>query len=198
MYPEPIERLMRHFERLPGIGPKQAAKFAFRVMRMTERELSEFAKDLRLVKKETAVCEQCFLTYGPSAEALCPFCRNTRREQSLICVTETQRDAYTIENAQTFTGVYHVLGTGLSFVDLAAPPPTLSKLLQRVEAATAPPEIILAMNATLEGQATALWLERFLERTPAKVTRLGRGLSSGIEIEYADRDTLADAFKNRR
>jgi recombination protein RecR len=113
-------------------------------------------------------------------------------------VTETERDAYTIENAQTFTGVYHVLGTGLAFEDITSPPPTLSKLLRRIEQAPSAPEVILAMNATLEGQTTALWLERFLERTPAAVTRLGRGLSSGIEIEYADRDTLADAFKNRK
>lgn len=198
MYPEPIQRLIRHFQKLPGIGPKQGAKFAFRAIRMVQDELDSFAQDLKEIRRETASCSRCHLSYAQDGSKLCPICRNKTRNQQYICVVETERDAYTIEKTRTFTGVYHVLGEKLSLASNSLPAPALGSLKSRLKKLPEKTEVVLAMNATADGQAAALWLERALEPLKIKITRLGRGLSSGIEIEYADKDTLIDAFRNRK
>jgi recombination protein RecR len=197
MYPRPIQRLIEHFQKLPGIGPKQAAKFAFRAIRMPQDELDAFADAVKNIRRETAFCTQCFLTYTQDGNPLCPICRNTAREQRVLCVTETERDAYTIEKSGAYAGVYHVLGK-ISFEEEAPDSPTLAALKKRIKKLGESTEVILAMNANTDGQMLTLYLERELAGLSVKVSRLGRGLSSGIEIEYADRDTLADALTNRK
>ena len=197
MYPRPIQRLIEHFQKLPGIGPKQAAKFAFRAIRMTQAELDAFGDAIENIRKETAFCTQCFLTYTQDKDPLCPICRNPSREQKIVCVTESERDAYTIEKSGAYTGVYHVLGK-ISFDEEKPSAPTLDALKKRIKKLGESTEVILAMNANTDGQMLTLYLERELAGSAAKLSRLGRGLSSGIEIEYADRDTLIDAFKNRK
>jgi recombination protein RecR len=203
MYPRPIERLMRHFQRLPGIGPKQAARFAFRVLAMNDDEVDFFAQDLKNIKARTARCEQCRLTFesdpaNTDRGGLCPICKNPNRNQNLVCVVETERDAYTIEHSNTFSGVYHVLGHRVSLRGEIPPPAAAKTLVERFKSLPEAAEAVLALSATTEGQATALWLKETLSPLGRKVTHLGRGLSSGIEIEYADRDTLSDAFLNRK
>lgn len=198
MYPKPIQKLIDHFQKLPGIGPKQGAKFAFRVLSMSEEEADLFAHDLKNVKTEIAQCRQCRLSYQKDGGPLCPICRDPSRDQKLVCVVETDRDAWTIEAVRAFGGVYHVLGERVSLSANSLSPALTKPLENRVKKLPPGAEVVLAMNATAEGQMAALWLERALEPIKKKITRLGRGFSSGIEIEYADRDTLVDAFKNRR
>ena len=197
MYPRPIQRLIDHFQKLPGIGPKQAAKFSFKLLSMSIEETEGFAKDLANIKKEVSLCGVCFLSFEKDNDKLCLFCRDENRIQSKICVVETERDALTIEATKSFDGVYHVLskrGPG----PLTQESFSSQKLLRRLKTFPPEAEVILAMNATTDGQTTALWLERVLSATAIRVTRLGRGLSSCIEIEYADKDTLVDALKNRK
>jgi recombination protein RecR len=197
MYPAPIEKLIGEFQKLPGIGPKQAAKFAFRMLRMSEAEVHSFASSLSNIKKVTSVCTQCGLTFERDSQALCFICRNPARDKRLVAVVETDRDAYTIEKAGAFEGVYHVLGTHVSLAADSLDSPTLRKLARRLSSLEVP-EVILAMNATVDGGEASLFLERALRPLGVPITRLGRGLSSGIEIEYADKETLHDAFKNRK
>jgi len=197
MYPRPIQKLIEQFQRLPGIGPKQAAKFAFKVLRMNDKELALFSHILGTIKKETHLCAQCSLTFEDDGSSLCPICRNPERKQVVIAVVETEQDAYTIEKSQAFNGVYHILGTRISLAADSLDTPALTRLQNRL-AKLEGPEVILAMNATTDGGATALFLERSLKPLGVKISRLARGFSSGTEIEYADKDTLIDAFRNRR
>ena len=197
MYPRPIQKLISEFQKLPGIGPKQAAKFAFRVLRMNDNELEQFSRILGTIKDETHLCAQCGLTFEDDGASLCPICRNPERNQNVIAVVETERDAYTIEKSQAFGGVYHILGAQISLAGDSLDSPTIRRLQNRL-AKKENPEVILAMSATTDGGATSLFLERALTSLEIKISRLGRGLSSGIEIEYADKDTLVDAFRNRK
>lgn len=200
MYPKPISYLINHFQKLPGIGPKQAAKFAFRLLTMSQEELEAFGKDIAQIQKAVTKCKQCFLSFEKNGEEICNFCQNPRRKQNQLCVVETERDALTIESTGTFKGLYHVLATPLNNLSLsqAATNPAIVMLLKRIKKAKVKTEVMLAMNANTEGQAISLYLERLLQGSNIRITRLGRGLSSGIEIEYADKDTLIDAFRNRK
>ncbi len=197
MFPKPIERLISHFQKLPGIGPKQGAKFAFRVLGMGKGEIDLFAHDLKNVKAEIARCRVCRLSYKKDDSTVCPICRDSNRDQKLVAIVETDRDAYTIESSGAFSGAYHVLGERVSLGATSLPKTIAGPLEERLAKLPPDAEVVLATNANVEGEATALWLERFLSPLKHKVTRLGRGLSSGIEVEYADRDTLVNAFKSR-
>src|SRR3989344_469207 len=196
MYPRPIQKLIEYFQKLPGIGPKQAAKFAFRALGMTQAELDAFGDAIRNIRREVSLCSSCSLSYSKDDSSLCPICRNPERDSTIVCVVETERDAYTIEKANPFRGVYHVIGKVELTGDVAASPP-LTRLVRRV-LSIEKPEVVIATNTTTDGRALALFIEHALKQTSAKVSRLGRGLSSGIEIEYADKETLSDAFQNRK
>jgi len=197
LYPRPIQKLITEFQRLPGIGPKQAAKFALFVLRLSDTELERFAKTLGFIKKETHICAQCSLTFEDDRKPLCPICRDPNRNQNVIAVVETEQDAYTIEKYRVFDGVYHILGTTISLSSDSLDVPAFTRLKNRLSTLQSP-EVVLAMSATTNGGATMLFLERALKPLNVTVTRLGRGLSSGTEIEYADKDTLIDAFRNRK
>lgn len=206
MFPQAIQRLISHFQKLPGIGPKQAARFAFRLLNMSQEELDYFSEDIQQVKKEITICSQCFLSFSRDNNNLCQFCRNPNRDQDRICIVETERDALTIENTKAFSGVYHVIGkNSFKLGGGDAIRPQIKSLINRIKNKDYSVEVIFATNATPDGQAISLWLERLIneatlisKNSNIKITHLGRGLSSGIEIEYADKDTLVDAFENRK
>lgn len=199
MFPEPIERLMHHFQKLPGIGPRQAAKFAFRLLAMNREELAAFAGDIAKVGSSVSVCRQCFISFSKDKNNLCKYCRSPNRNQKQICIVESDREALAIESSGAFKGVYHVLRSpSMAGIPVSENHPAIMALSERLEGLKDEAEVILGLSATTEGQTTALLLERILSKSKAKVTRLGRGLSSGIEIEYADRDTLVDALRNRK
>lgn len=215
MFPAPIQKLIAHFQKLPGIGPRQAAKFAMRLTKMTSGELKSMAEDVASLKSVIGECKECFMLFdrpstsldqargkslGASPVSHCQFCRNTSRDTNKICVVISDHDALAIEKTKTYDGLYHILGGHISLLDkeenrslnLLA---LKNRLAQRVKGSA---EIILALNATAEGQATALYLEKYLADLGAKISRLGQGLSTGSEIEYADDQTLINALKHRR
>ncbi len=198
MFPAPIQKLISHFQKLPGIGPRQAAKFAMRLTKMTDSELKFMAQDISTLKSFVGECKECFMLFDKpnSGILLCQFCRNPERDKNKICVVVNDNDALSIEKTKNFDGVYHVLGGHVSLLDKEENRNlNLIGLKNRIKKET---EVILALNANAEGQATIMYLEKFLEGLNHKTSRLAQGMSTGSEIEYADDQTLINALKHRR
>ncbi|MDP3764496.1 MAG: recombination mediator RecR [bacterium] len=198
MFPAPIQKLISHFQKLPGIGPRQAAKFAMRLTKMTESELKFMAHDISSLKSFVGECKECFMLFDKPASgiSLCQFCRNPQRDKNKICVVVNDNDALSIEKTKNFDGLYHVLGGHVSLLDKEENRNlNLIGLKNRIKKET---EVILALNANAEGQATIMYLEKFLEGLGHRTSRLAQGMSTGSEIEYADDQTLINALKHRR
>ncbi len=208
MFPPPIQKLITHFQKLPGIGPRQAAKFAMRLVKMTSGELKTMAEDVGGLKDSIGECRECFLLFDkPKTEGLdaknflCQFCRSDHRDHNKICIVATDHDALAIEKTKTFSGVYHVLG---GYIDLLNKKedklkPNLEILKNRLaKLPLQKAEAIMALSSTTEGHATVLYVERSLADMGIKISRLAQGLSTGSEIEYVDDDTLINALKHRR
>lgn len=213
MLPAPIQKLISHFQKLPGIGPRQATKFALRLIKMTDSELKTMAQDVASLKSAIGECKECFMLFdrpaGNNSVSLCQFCRDEKRDHNKICVVAGDNDALTIEKTRTYDGLYHILGGQVSLLDkeenrnlnLLALKARAKKKLTGMAEGSEPgesAEVILALNATAEGQTTALYLEKFLADTGVKISRLAQGMSTGSEIEYADDQTLISALKHRR
>lgn len=171
---------------------------------MTESEVQAIAADMASLKSSISECRECFLLFDRPATngiSLCQFCRDDKRDRNKICVVASDHDALAIEKTKTFDGLYHVLG---GYVSLTSKKDNLELNLAALKNRlltpknNAAPEVILAFNATVDGQATALYLEKFLQGLPIKTTRLAQGLSTGSEIEYTDDQTLISALKHRR
>ncbi len=193
--PEPISRLIEGFNRLPGIGPKSAQRLAYYVLRAPEQEAQALAAAIVDVKTRIVLCSRCL---NISEEELCGFCRDERRDQALVCVVEQPLEILAIERAGAFRGVYHVLHGVLNPMDGIGPEHLhLNELLERARTGGIR-EAIMAMNPSLEGEATAMYLQRLLGPLGVRVTRLARGLPSGADIEYTDDVTLARAFEGRQ
>jgi len=194
----PVQKVIDAFEALPGIGPKSAARLAYYLLNVPQEKLSKFAQALENLKKDTKLCALCF---NVGEEEFCPVCQDETRDRSLVCVVETSLDLLAFERADGFKGVYHVLGgsvnplAGIGPNDLRIP-----QLMARLKTGEIK-ELILASNPNLEGEATAMFIiERMKEtglREKIKVTRIGRGLPTGADIEYADGQTLTRALENR-
>lgn len=194
-YPAPIAKLINSFTKLPGIGAKTAARLAFYVIEMDEREVTEFAKNLISVKRDLMYCSVC----GNITDSdPCPICQDETRDRSVILVVEDTRAIMSLERMQEYRGVYHVLHGVLSPMDGIGPDDlNITQLIQRLQDDTVQ-EVIVATNATAEGEATAMYLSRLLKPAGIKVTRLAHGLSVGSDIEYADEMTLFRAIEGRR
>ncbi|WP_161878568.1 recombination mediator RecR [Alkalibacterium sp. MB6] len=194
-YPEPIAQLMESYMKLPGIGEKTAARLAFYTVNMKEDDVTRFAKSLISVKRDLQYCSICgnMTQHDP-----CDICRDKNRDQSIILVVEHAKDVISMEKMQDFKGLYHVLHGVLSPIEGTGPEdiniPVLIKRLQSDEVV----EVIIATNATAEGEATAMYLSRLIKPSGIKVTRLAHGLSVGSDIEYADEVTLLKAVEGRR
>src|SRR5574344_1034168 len=194
-YPAPIAKLINSFTKLPGIGAKTAARLAFYVIEMDEREVTEFAQNLISVKRDLMYCSIC----GNITDSdPCPICQDETRDRSVILVVEDTRAIMSLERMQEYRGVYHVLHGVLSPMDGIGPDDlNITQLIQRLQDDTVQ-EVIVATNATAEGEATAMYLSRLLKPAGIKVTRLAHGLSVGSDIEYADEMTLFRAIEGRR
>lgn len=194
-YPAPIAKLINSFTKLPGIGAKTAARLAFYVIEMDEREVTEFAQNLISVKRDLMYCSLC----GNITDSdPCPICQDETRDRSVILVVEDTRAIMSLERMQEYRGVYHVLHGVLSPMDGIGPDDlNITQLIQRLQDDTVQ-EVIVATNATAEGEATAMYLSRLLKPAGIKVTRLAHGLSVGSDIEYADEMTLFRAIEGRR
>ncbi|OFK58016.1 recombination protein RecR [Globicatella sp. HMSC072A10] len=194
-YPAPIAKLINSFTKLPGIGAKTAARLAFYVIEMDEREVTEFAQNLISVKRDLMYCSVC----GNITDSdPCPICQDETRDRSVILVVEDTRAIMSLERMQEYRGVYHVLHGVLSPMDGIGPDDlNITQLIQRLQDDTVQ-EVIVATNATAEGEATSMYLSRLLKPAGIKVTRLAHGLSVGSDIEYADEMTLFRAIEGRR
>ena len=196
---EPVAKLIEAFNRLPGIGPKTAQRLTYHLLRAPDGEARALASALVAVREEVVFCERCF---NISDAPLCPICRDPGRDQSRLCVVEEPLDVLALERTAEFRGVYHVLHGAISPIDGIGPDRLrIRELLDRVdEAAGATPftEVILATNPTLEGEATAMYLDERLAGKVGSVTRIARGIPVGGDLEYADEVTLIRALQGRR
>lgn len=192
----PIQRLIEEFKRLPGVGSKTAARFAFSVLNFTEDEAARFADAINGVKRDVFVCPTCFGLSG--ADGQCDICSSDTRDPSIICVVENPKDSITMEKIRGFKGVYHVLGGALSPIDNVTPDDlNIAELIDRVEGGGVS-EIIIATNPTPSGDTTATYLAKILRPYDVKVSRLAHGIPVGGDIEYADIVTLRIALEGRR
>ena len=194
-YPEPIARLMDSFMKLPGIGAKTAARLAFFCMDMREEDVLNFANSLISCKRDLRMCSVCG---NVTQEDPCEICADTTRDRTKILVVEDARDVMAMERLQEYNGRYHVLGGVLSPMEGIGPEDlNIPSLLQRLQNEEVK-EVIVATNATAEGEATAMYLSRLIKPAGIKITRLAHGLSVGTDIEYADEMTLYRAIEGRR
>lgn len=192
--PKAITDLTNSFERLPGIGPKSANRLAFYLMNAPRSFGEDMAKNLLRVKDEVKVCRQCF---GVSENDLCEICSDERRNKNMICVVERAIDVVALEKVGGYKGVYHVLGGVINPLDHVGPEDLkIEELLDRVQSGNVE-EIILAMNPTMEGEATALYIKKKVG-DHIKITRIGSGLPIGADLEFADQITLSRAMDGRR
>lgn len=189
-----IERLIQLLAKLPGLGPRSARRAALVLLKKREQLLDPLALAMREAAAAIKVCETCgnLDTTSP-----CSLCRDPRRETHVLCVVEDVADLWALERAGVFRGRYHVLGGALSALDGVTPERlNMASLIDRVSNGI--DEVILAMNATVEGQTTAHYLMDTLGASGVKVTRLAHGVPVGGELDYLDEGTLSAAFKARR
>ena len=194
-YPEPIAKLIDAFSRLPGIGPKTAARLAFHVLRMKEDDVIDFAKALVSVKRNLHFCSVCcnITDIDP-----CRICQDKSRDNSVICVVQESRDLVAMERTKEFQGLYHVLQGAISPMEGVGPDEIrIAELLRRLSDDRIQ-EMILATNPNVEGEATAMYLSRLVKPFGIKVTRIAHGLPVGGDLEYADEVTLSKALEGRR
>jgi len=195
--PEPLQNLINALARLPGIGPKTASRLTFYLLNAPEDASQDLAEALIALKSGIAFCQVCFNITEAGRET-CEVCASHQRDGKVICVVEEPLDVLAIERIGVYTGKYHVLRGVLSPIDGIGPEDlTIRDFLNRVQAGGIS-EVILATNPSMEGDATAMYLQRQLQNYPIQVTRLARGLPVGGDLEYADQNTLLRALQGRQ
>ncbi|TMC80217.1 MAG: recombination protein RecR [Chloroflexi bacterium] len=193
--PEPLERLIQELSRLPGIGPKTAQRLAFHLLRVDRVRADSLAQAIEDVKARIGYCERC---YNIAEGSLCWICASPRRDASVLCVVESAFDVLAIERTSEFSGLYFVLHGVISPIDGVGPDQIhVPQLLERVRE-EGMSEVIIATDADIEGEATAVYLQRALSPLGARVTRPAHGLPVGGDLEYADELTVAKAMAGRR
>ena len=194
LYPTPIAKLIESYSKLPGIGKKTATRLAFHTISREDEEVAEFAKNLLAAKRELTYCAICG---NLTDDDPCAICRDETRDETQILVVEDSRDVTAMENIQEYHGRYHVLGGLISPMNGVSPDDiNLKSLISRLMDGQVT-EVIVATDATADGEATSMYISRILKPAGIKVTRLARGLAVGSDIEYADEVTLLRAIENR-
>lgn len=190
-----IDDLTGELARLPGIGRKTALRLTYYLLKQPTEQSRRLADALRTLSEKVRPCSRCF---NLTEEALCVICRDPRRDAALLCVVEEAADISAIERAAEYRGQYHVLGGRLSPLDGVTPDDLAMEPLIRRVADGSVREVILATNPSLEGEATALYVQRQLVIYSVSITRIARGLPVGGDLEYADGVTIAQALSARR
>ena len=192
-FTKPLSKLIAHFEKFPGIGPRTAQRLALFILKQPESSIRDFSKALLEAHSNVGHCKKCF---NLTSEEECEICRNTERNQKIICVVAETKDLLALERAREFKGVYHVIGGLISPMDSIGPELLeIRSLIERVSKSNVD-EIILALTPNVEGDTTSLYIGKLL--TPfTKVTRIAYGLPMGSELEYVDEVTLARALEGR-
>ncbi len=192
---EPISRLIQELNRLPGIGPKSAQRIAYYLLRAPQEQARLLAEAILSVKQEVTLCSNCFNVTNIDP---CLICRNEERDRSKICIVEQPQDILALEHTRIYKGLYHVLHGAISPTEgVGVSDIRIKELLERLRNNQVS-EVILATNTNLEGEQTAMYLQRLISPTGIKVTRLARGLPFGTELEYADDFTLTRAIEGRQ
>lgn len=206
MYPPSIQKLIDIFSKFPGVGPKTAARFAFYLKKLPEKDIEALLESIKNLKRNIKTCSFCFNVFeSETKENLCSLCQDASRDRTLLCVVEKEQDLISIEKTEKFKGLYFILGGLASLLKKETKGIREKELKERILhpekfgiLGTEFKEIILALNPTSEGNATMLYLKRFLKPFNKKITTLGLGLPRGGELEYADEETLTQALESRK
>ncbi len=192
-FTKPLSKLIGHFEKFPGVGPRTAQRLALFILKQPESSIKDFSRALLEAHANVGYCKKCF---NLTSEKVCEICRNDKRNQKIICVVAETKDLLALERAREFEGVYHVIGGLISPMDSISPELLeIRSLVERVSKSEVD-EIILALTPSVEGDTTSLYIGKLL--TPfTKVTRIAYGLPMGSELEYVDEVTLARALEGR-
>ena len=189
-----LERAVKEFTKLPGIGRKTATRLVLHLLRKSDEEVEGFSNSLTTLKRDAKYCNVC---HSISDTDICPICANPLRDHSLICVVENIQDVMAVENTMQYRGVYHVLGGVISPMDGISPSDLkIDTLIERVSTGEVK-EVILALSSTMEGDTTNFYIYRKLQQYDVKLSVIARGISIGDELEYADEVTLGSSIKNR-
>lgn len=196
-----ITKLIESLEKLPGIGPKTAQRLTFYLLHVPQLQLDEFGSAVANLKKNTKTCSLCF---NISETDPCPICSDPARDKTKICIVEQPLDVMAIEKAGFYNGLYHILNGSINPLANVGPEHLhIHDLLPRLKSGIIA-ELIIATNPTMEGEATAMYITKLIHHpssishNPLKITRIGRGLPTGADLEYADEITLSKAFEGRR
>ena len=194
--PRTVTQLIEEFHRLPGIGPKTAQRLTFYLLRAPKEQAEALAQAVLQIKERIVTCAICS---NIAEENPCAICRDESRDRSIICVVEEPLDVLALERTREYHGLYHVLHGAISPVVVIGPEDLrIQELLGRIQRDPGIKEIVLATNPNLEGEATAMYLERLIKPLGIRLTRLARGLPMGGDLEYADEVTLTRALEGRR
>jgi recombination protein RecR len=198
--PKAISNLVESFEKLPGIGPKTAQRLTFYLLHVPQGELDKFANSVQSLKNETNICSVCFMIDETDP---CSICSDQKRDSSTICVVEQPLDVLALEKSGKYSGLYHVLHGKIDPLNNIGPDEIyMSQLFKRLAngASEHTKEVIIATNPTMEGEATAMYIQKHLRNqgSSLKITRIGRGLPTGSDLEYADEVTLKNAMDGRQ
>jgi recombination protein RecR len=191
-----IQQLITVFSKFPTVGPRTAARFVYYLLRLPKEEIKDLISSITKLKEKVKLCIMCFYPFEGEKD-ICGICDNKTRDRSILCVVEKEPDLEAIEKTN-YKGLYFILGGTVPVLKRTDAKRIRSQeLLKRADDPQVK-EIILAINPTTEGEATALFIERLLKGLNKKMTRLGRGLPVGAELEYSDEETLSSAFSNRK
>jgi len=190
-----ISKLIEEFNKLPGIGPKSAQRLAYSLLRSPEEQARQLAEAVLSLKQKTMLCSVCFNVTDTDP---CSICRSDQRDRTKICIVEQPQDIMALEHTRIYKGLYHVLHGAISPTEgVGTEDIRIKELMRRVQDGSVQ-EVILATNTNLEGEQTAMYLNRLITPLGIKVTRLARGLPFGTELEYADDVTLTRAMEGRQ
>ena len=194
-YDRILSRLIEQFQKLPGVGPKSAQRMAFHMLKMPYNDVEKFAQSMIEAKRTIKHCKYC---YNMSSNEICDVCASSSRDKSMICVVAETKDLIAVEKTQEYRGIYHVLQGLISPMEGVGPEDIrIKELLERVVDPEIT-EIILALNPSIEGEATSLYLTMILKPFNIKITRIAFGLPFGGELEHVDELTLAKAIEGRQ
>lgn len=195
LYIKSVENLINEFRKLPGIGPKSAKRIVFYLLKLQNSDVSKLSQALTEMKEKVNICKTC---YNLTEEDICSICRDQSRDRKKICIVEEVSDLIIIEKTGEYRGLYHILGGLLSPIENIGPREIrIPKLLERIKADNTE-EVIMALNPTVEGESTAMYIKKILSPIGVKITRLASGLPVGGDLEFADEVTIGRAISDRR
>lgn len=193
-YPKPIQLIISHFQKISGVGKKTAERYAFQMISWQDTDIQKFTEVLRDLKESLYTCDTC----GSLSDLeTCKYCDPTRRDATHLCIISSPKDLFTIEATHSYNGMYHVLSHNLSPLEDTGPNEEELKNLKKRIQETGVKEVILALDSTIEGDATALYLKKDLSEHPVIITRLALGMPLGSTLEFLDEGTLSRALSTR-